>query len=458
MLVLAGVILLGGLAFALLVEVHIPTRPVRSIEALREPREQPLNVVFILIDALRSDRLSGYGYERQTTPLLDIVTASGVRFLHVEAQSSWTKSSMASLWTGVFPHRTGVNRFNRAMPTNATMPAEIFKEAGYTTTGIWRNGWVAPNFRFNQGFDLYIRPARPKEKPGAVQRALRGSRQLPGTDLDIGSAAVEFLRTIGDEPFLLYLHYMDLHQYTYDELAADQGWGSSLSDSYDAALHWTDRNVVWVVNELEQLDILDRTLVVIASDHGEAFREHGIAGHARNLYREVTEVPLIFLLPFRLPEPLTVEPLVRNVDIWPTILDIVGLPPLEGADGRSLVPLMFASAQGESPKTPASLAYLDQAWAKMERDPSPLVSIRDPSRGRVAWNTEDPFGTLRVFDHHTDRDEQENLAPRPPEWTASLQRQLEEQLTLPLAWGEVEDVTVDEMYKAQLKALGYVVD
>jgi len=452
-----GALILAGVAFALFVKVHIPSRPVRSIEALRKPHEQPLNVVFILVDMLRADHLSAYGYKRQTSPLLADLAASGVRFENVESQSSWTKCSMASLWTGIFPPRTGVTRFDHALSAAARMPAEIFKKAGYTTAGIWRNGWVAPNFGFGQGFDVYIRPSPRKQASRKIQRHVPGTQRLPGTDIDLSQAAVEFLKNNGQRPFLLYLHMMDVHQYTYDETAAAQGWGASLPDSYDAAIHWTDRNIAWVVEKLEDLDLLDHTLVVIAADHGEAFREHGVEGHARNLYQEVTHVPLIFLLPFRLSKPLVVKPLVRNVDIWPTILDIAGLPPLQGVDGRSLVPLMLAAARGESPDTPLSYAYLDQRWGKMNLPASPLVSITDPKHGRVAWNTTDPKRSLRIFDHRSDLAEQINLAAHPPDWAVPLQRKLEKNLERPQAWGKPREVEINDMYRAQLQALGYVV-
>lgn len=455
-LALAGVLALGMGAFLLLFDSSVESRPIRGIESLEEPREKPLNVVFILVDMLRADRLSAYGYERDTTPYLSGFAESGVRFANVEAQSTWTKCSMASLWTGIFPPRTGVNRFDHALPAEASMPAEIFKEAGYTTAGIWRNGWVAPNFGFAQGFDLYIRPAQRAEAKVASPKP--GTKKLPGTDLDISQAAIEFLRGQGDDPFLLYLHYMDVHQYAYDPTAAELGFGTALSDSYDASIHWTDRNVAWVVNELEALGLHDDTIVIIASDHGEAFNEHGVEGHARNLFRETTQVPLLMLLPFRVADPVVVEPLVRNVDIWPTVLDLAGLQSLPDADGQSLVPLMLAAGRGESPETPVSVAYLDQRWGKTEEEAAPLVSIREHGRGRVAWNTLRPEASFRVYDHTVDPKERNNLRADPPAWTAELRTELEGVLQKPLAFGGETSVEIDEMYEAQLRALGYLVE
>jgi glucan phosphoethanolaminetransferase (alkaline phosphatase superfamily) len=105
-----------------------------------------LNVVFVLIDTLRADRMGSYGYERATTPVLDYFAARGLRFAEHRAQSSWTKTSMASLWTGLYPQRTDVLTYQDTVAAAATLPAEIFQSAGFETVGIWRNGWVAPNF------------------------------------------------------------------------------------------------------------------------------------------------------------------------------------------------------------------------------------------------------------------------------------------------------------------------
>src|SRR4030095_331827 len=101
-----------------------------------------------------------------------------------------------------------------------------------------------------------------------------------------------------------------------------------------ASIHWVDSNLYALFSELDRLDLLKKTLVVIAADHGEAFREHGGEGHAANLYHEVVAVPLLFVLPFRLEKELTVDPGGRNVDLWPTILDLAGPPPLAQAAGR----------------------------------------------------------------------------------------------------------------------------
>jgi arylsulfatase A-like enzyme len=454
--VVAAFVALILLLIVSLVRIEIPSRPVGDPSDLAEMRRRgDLNVVFILIDMLRADRLGSYGYGRPTSPTLDDIAATGIRFARVEAQSSWTKCSMASLWTGIFPPRTRVLRFHHALSDEARMPAELFREAGYVTAGLWRNGWVAPNFGFDQGFDLYVRPMARRD-PGAFERRRPGER-LGGSDEDITHPAVEFVRNHADERFLLYLHYMDVHQYTYDRTAADLGFGAGLSDSYDASIQWVDRNVRYVLQALDDLDLLKRTLVVVASDHGEAFREHGREGHARDLYREVVHVPLIFLLPFRFGEGIVVEPLVRNVDIWPTILDLVGLPPLPDSDGISLVPLIEAAARGEAPRTDVAVSYLDQTWGRTDADvePAPLVAVTADSH-RVILSARGANETLEIYDHAMDPGERHNLRDSPPDWAAGLQARAQEALKAPAAWGAPREVEINDMYRAQLRALGYV--
>jgi arylsulfatase A-like enzyme len=452
---LAALLAIGGLAS--MFRVRGPARPAGAIEQdLGKLRERgDVNVVFILVDMLRADRLSSYGYARPTSPVIDSLADHGVRFARAQSQSSWTKCSMASLWTGLFPQRTGVTRFDHAIPESALLPAEIFQRAGYTTAGIWRNGWIASNFGFGQGFDVYLKPAT-RNDVANVERRGRAEAKVPGTDEDITLSAIEFLHSNQHEKFLLYLHYMDVHQYVYDDGAAKLPFGTSISDVYDRAIHWTDYNIGALVAALDELDLSKRTIVVIASDHGEAFGEHGVEGHAQNLYQEAVNVPFIVSLPFRVDGGVVVEPLVRNVDIWPTILDLVGLPALEDADGISLVPAVLAAARGESAPIPPSYAFLDTVWGQMDMAPSPLVGIQRDSQ-RLLYNHTKPDETLQVFDLARDPGERRNLRKQPPEWTTELRAEMDASLGGKAPWGDGQSVDIDEMELNQLRALGYVV-
>ena len=331
------------------------------------------------------------------------------------------------------------------------MPAERLREAGFVTCGIFRNGWVAPNFGFARGFDLYVRPA-PNRDPERFAQAEPSGNALQGTDLDATQAAVEFVRAHAPDRFFLYVHYMDVHQYLYETESAK--FGTSLMDAYDNAIHWTDRNVGAIFRQLERLDLLRRTIFLVASDHGEAFREHGEEGHGRNLYAEVTRVPLFMTLPFRLPEPIVVSPWVRNVDIWPTVLDLLGMPAPEDAAGVSLVPLIEAAAQagdqtGLAPRD--TFASLDRSWGRVGASPRPLVShTRWPYRILVSPGAPE---ASELYDLEADPRERDDLAASRPELFAELTAEVADYLKT--ATADSVEVELDELELRQLRALGY---
>jgi len=174
--------------------------------------------------------------------------------------------------------------------------------AGFYTGGIWRNGWVGSNFGFNQGFDLYVRPIPNNSREEMeLRRRNPGVGVVAGTDEDGTLSAIEFLDAHRQDRFFLYVHYMDVHQYVYDQTAAELRFGNGLSDAYDSAINWVDRNIGWLIHEIEKRNLFRKTIVVVSADHGEGFTEHG-GGHARTLYGELPHVPWIIALPFRLDE------------------------------------------------------------------------------------------------------------------------------------------------------------
>jgi len=453
---LAG--LLAVVAIFSQIEIRVASRPAGGADDLAALGERDdTSVLFVLIDTLRADRLSAYGYARPTTPSIDRIAESGLRFERVEAQSTWTKASMASLWTSLNPVRTGVTRFDHALSPQAVTPAERLREAGFKTAGIWRNHWIANNFGFDQGFDAYYQP-KPKSTPDGIRRRTPGGMKLQGTDLDATEAAREFLRSYGDQRFFLYVHYMDVHQYLFDQEAADLGFGTSLSDAYDAALNWTDRNVGMLLEELEQRGLAKKTIVVVAADHGEGFREHGREGHAQTLYREVTQVPLVIGLPFRLDPPVVVKPMVRNVDIWPTLFELLGMPQPEASDGRSLVPLALAAARGEAPSdgSPPAFAFLDRSWTQAAAEPAPLVSVRTEDSTLLVGKGRPELTEL--YDQSSDPREQRNLSRTDPERAKELEPLVDALLKQQAPWGNAVEVEIDEIRRDQLRALGYVFD
>ncbi len=436
------------------VEIRLPQpdpRPNGTLEDVRAlASRDDLNVLFVLIDTLRADRMSVYGYARETSPFLEQVAAEGVLFERHLAQSSWTKCSMASLWTGLYPPRTGITRFNHALPEDAVMPAEIFRDHGFRTTGIYRNGWVSGYFGFEQGFDIYIRPT-PKQLPPSVRRK-NPTVTTQGTDLDVVESAAEFLRLHGDGRWMLYLHFMDVHEYTYTPESAL--FGTTNSDVYDNSILHTDYVMETLFSELATQGLLDKTLIVITSDHGEAFGERGIEGHAREVHRETTEVPWIVSFPFRLDPGVVVPSRTANVDIWPTVLDLVGLPVPDDLDGTSL---RDAILSGGGPQDSGALAYayLDQTWGTRGGRPAPSVAVTDGAL-RFVVGIEGGKRVDSLFDAETDPLEKTNLAAERTETTERLKQLAREHLDQEAKWEEgAKELEIDEMELNQLRALGY---
>jgi arylsulfatase A-like enzyme len=428
---------------------------VADIQSLGQRKD--LNVLFILIDTLRADRLSAYGYSRPTSPEIDELARTGLRFARHQSQSSWTKCSMASLWTGLYPIRTGVLRSPQAIPKAAHMPAEILHEAGYRTFAIWRNGWVSPQFGFSQGFEMYHTPPR-----SPVPRTVRRENPiitLAGTDQDTARSAIEFLRTHGNERFFLYLHFMDVHQYVYDEDTAL--FGTSYSDIYDNAIRWVDRIVGSIVHDLDRRGLREKTLVVVAADHGESFGEHGNEGHARDVYGEVTTTPLIFSFPFKLEPGIVISKRTQNVDLWPTLLDLLDLPPLEETDGHSRMPEIIAAAtaggDGASPADPGTelrFAHIDQAWGRTNRPPNPMVGVNEGS-WRLIYRNDRP-GRSELYDIYTDPLEQHDEASEHPDVVERLNQKAVAYLKSPPApWGAADNVELGDEELQNLRALGY---
>jgi len=423
-----------------------------DIEALSDRTD--LNVLFVLIDTLRADRLSAYGYSRATSPFLERLASTGVIFVRNLAQSSWTKASMASLWTGLYPLRAGVTKFDHALAEEAVLPAEILRDNGYRTAGLYRNGWTSGYFGFGQGFDNYYKPTGPT-LPQSLLAENPNLSLLGGSDTDVLDDAVEFLRIHGHERnWLLYLHLMDLHEYVYDVESA--AFGTRSTDIYDNSILRVDSILESFYERLTALDLLESTIIVIASDHGEAFGERGFEGHAREVLPETTRTPLIISLPFRLEPGLTIGQRTRNVDIWPTLLDLLGLSPMEDIDGRSRVPEILAAARGieVGHEEETAYAHLDEDWGRPSSASNHAVAVAEEGYQFVSGTdfSGQPFEALLE-----DRDgEQINVIGEHPEIAERLREMARSHVDTPVKWqAGTPTLEIDEMQLNQLRALGY---
>lgn len=429
----------------------LPAGGVAELESLAD--RDDLNVLFILVDTLRAARMSAYGYQRATTPFIAGLAERGIRFDRHIAQSSWTKSSMASLWSSMLPTRVGITRFDQTIASGVKMPAEVLAEEGFKTVGLYRNGWVSPYFGFDQGFEKYYRPVGGGADPNIAR--MRPNAQVHGSDEALVADATEFLRIHGKTSrWFLYLHLMDLHEYTYDQESAV--FGNAVADIYDNSILRTDWLISTLHGYLAKSGLLEKTLIVLVSDHGEAFGERGFEGHAREVFPETTETPWIILPPFALDPGVVVETRTDNVDVWPTILDVLGLPSLgNGIDGRSRRDAILAAVQGkqsENGPDERSIAFLDESWGTPGTKRTVAVSIVEGKYRYVSGTSLNG----RAFEVllSSDDAQTEDHATEQPDLVARLREAAEAVKAQEPAF-ESEVIKLDEMQLDQLRALGY---
>jgi len=436
----------------------------------------PPNVILILVDAMRPDRLGPYGFdERPTTPNLDRLAAGGVIFEKAISQGGWTVPSIASLFTGVYPRTHGVLKFidpkaHLVGGGDANAPyrleslsnahdtlAEQFRSGGWETAAILKSDVVNAGRGYDQGFDYFeFIDRRPKE---------RGESGGHLTD-----ATLAWLDGRADRrrPFFLYLHYMDPHasyqapKPLYDTYASgidseldgsvmpirdfNDGKATPTEDDvaklfalYDAEIEYWDRQLGRLASALEASGKLENTIIAITADHGEAFNEHGRFLHA-GLYQENILVPMIIIGPGL--EGVRVPGWVEMISLGPTLAELAGAP---GSDTWEVESLAGVSRGGEelAPKPVFS------EWAS-------LRCVIEPTGLKLMLT---PDGEM-LFDLVADPGETINLADERPGDVTRLRRLIEDwqtrsgNLSANFPRPEAQALT-DEQVEA-LKALGYL--
>ena len=314
------------------------------------------SVLLITIDTLRADRLGCYGYTRATSPHIDRLAAQGALFERAYTTLPRTTQSVASILTGRYPKSHGARGlFSTLSPANLTL-AEILKGQGYDTAAIVSNLFLRPGQGFEQGFDRYDNP----------QTRWDGDSAVP-----ISESALDWLkgRPVG-RPFFLWVHYLDPHWTYRPATPFDRAFDPGFTDTFTLyedleAGRLTKGQVIFdnrlsprqvehvsalYDGEIAQVDAalrgllefaarpdLQPLLVVLTSDHGESLGEHGYHfAHGEYLYRETLRVPLLVVLPGRIPAGLRARALTENVDVAPTIAALLGLNRLQAVDGRPL--------------------------------------------------------------------------------------------------------------------------
>lgn len=317
------------------------------------------NIVLISLDTVRADHLSAYGYQRPTTPNLDRFASRGVLFEDAIAPTSWTLPSLASIFTGLLPHQHGASIFSPLYAGPRTL-AEILASYGYETEGVNANGFSFPDRGLDQGFKSYNDGGA--SLPYNLVSTLVGKaifqplyQKVVQPDLyfrrearDVNRDVFHWLRGRSNRPYFLFINYFDAHDPHLAPAPYHRRFGrasksavqrvsfargfpldpplapeekESLIAGYDNSLAFLDDQVDKLLRSLAASADWANTIVIVTSDHGEAFDEHGQYLHGRTLYREQLHVPLILAGP-GIPAALRISHLVRTRELFATVLDL----------------------------------------------------------------------------------------------------------------------------------------
>jgi arylsulfatase A-like enzyme len=445
----ARLLFFAGLALVLACGRPVPRSEIPArLAALGRP-----NLVLIVVDTLRADYLTPYGFGRDTSPELAAWAARGVLFERVRSQSSWTKMSMASLLTSLWPRSHGIREAKDGLGEKAVTLAEVLRTAGYATYAVQTNGWLDQSFGFQQGFDRYVFPR------GGGGPTLAKASLWPHAD-NVYKEALRLLDAHDrSRPFFLYLHFMDVHEYAAPP--SFQRFGTDGRGTYLAAIAWVDDTVRRVREKLAAAGLLESTVMVIGADHGETFGEHGVHGHARNVLTPVINVPLLVRFPFAV-EPVRVASQVRNVDLAPTLLELAGIPPPPSFEGQSLVPLLSGAAAEPDRPSFAALGVPLFPDASVQRS----VSDGEWTYARNATPPKDDEkayearavrpGAEFLFDRRVDPGENANLVGIDGKEAERLRQLLDQHWAEPEAGVVERGVRIDPDIADRLRAMGYL--
>jgi len=443
----------------------------------------PRAVVLVTVDTLRADFVSFNGHQPQTTPFLDTLAQDAVIFSEAYAPSSWTAPSMASLFTGLAPSTHGVVTAimdgngrvlsQPALAASLTTLAETFKAAGYVTVGIPANLHLAAEFGFAQGFDYYA--------PADFCPANKVNNRV----------AVQLRRAFGPEwqtawkrrPTFLWIHYFDPHapygarepwisQYApdFDRRRAEfpagidireikQRYphpGRELADHlkplYESEISYFDDAFRRLSERLGLVD--DNVLLIVTADHGEEFLDHGKLEHGHSLYQELVHVPLFVRWPDQLPRGRRVETPVSLLDLYPTLVDLLGLKAPGPFDGESALALLRKDTQ-TAPRVLYFELHSRQLVQNVSQPGFSLKGIREGEWKLIA--DYDEARPVQLFDLTRDPSELIDVAAAHGEVVTRLQAKLTSWLsTRRPAPPDAHPVpVVDDSVKERMRALGY---
>jgi arylsulfatase A-like enzyme len=304
------------------------------------------NVILISLDTVRADHLGAYGNDKAVSPNFDRLAKKSVLFERAISQTAWTLPGHGSMMTGLYPKRLGVEHYppTRRLP-DVPMLAEQFKTAGYATAAFTGGGFVSDHWGFDRGFDVYSSDGRRFEH-----------------NID---EAMSWLRANSERKFFLFLHGYDAHRPYYSSAEDKKAVGlgtkrakelsgfcgrenrkapppaqlETIKKFYDASIHHGDVAFGQYLDTFEELGLMDNTVILVTSDHGEEFFEHGNCDHVRFLYQEVVGVPYLIYVPGMTPGgDRTNEIVPASISVAPTLLELAGIE--HNMPGASVVPVL----------------------------------------------------------------------------------------------------------------------
>ena len=295
--------------------------------------EPPPNVLLITIDTLRADRLGCYGYEKARTPNIDSLAVDGVRFEKAYTPVPITLPAHAVMFTGAYPMRIGMHDFSgNRLGADQPVLAAMLREQGYATAGIVGAAVLDSRFGLDRGFDFYY----DEFDFSRLDETNLDAMERPG-DV-VMDESLSWLGRNSQRPFFLWIHLYDPHHPYRPPPPYDAQYKA---EPYDGEIAFTDAQVGRVVKLLKDKGLYDRTLVVLAGDHGEGLGEHREKTHGFFVYNSTLHVPLIFKLPAGQDvRNNVVSTPVSLVDLLPTVLQLVGLSVPAEVQGKSVLPLM----------------------------------------------------------------------------------------------------------------------
>ena len=444
-------------------------------------RDKP-NVIFIVADTLRADHLSCYGYVENQTPHIDALARDGMLYRNMRAQASWTRPSVATMLTSMYPssHRA-ITRLDLLPDAVTTLP-EVLHERGYRTAGFTANVQTTPQFNFHQGYDEYefLAPSYPffasqtssrfaayslfyaLRRPSIPPTVYHHSEYYQDAEA-LGARARSWLEANKDTRFFLYLHYMDPHQpyykHPYDGHTVgraappepDPSQAPAMRRLYDGEITFMDTHLGALFDYLKVQGLYDDALIVFTADHGEEFQEHGGWGHGTTLYEEQIAVPLIVKYPGNAQAGMVDETFVRSLDLAPTVLDMAGIFDMpKSIQGVSLRPIRSAR--------PTRSVLWTAIFAEEDREGHHLRAVRVGQYKLIMANPGNPRGlpVLALFDLQDDPGEHRNLAETNPDRLAALRAELDRIM----AYAEAHAVEgqfreLDALTRERLRQLGY---